>query len=130
MADYAQWPDASAHAHSKLLPKMALCRRALGMHFCARRHFLKTVYHKRHLSENVSSKPRASGEPADHVLYTQEHFALKDSLRKVTKCISYCRGHVILFTNLSYLAVILLPFLKSNMPPLKKYFELFYYIWT
>lgn len=67
-------------------PKMALGVRALRVHFCASRHFLKTtaVYHQRHFSENVSSKSKASAEPADHILYTQEHFALKDSLRKVT----------------------------------------------
>ncbi|XP_053469016.1 probable acyl-CoA dehydrogenase 6 [Ictalurus furcatus] len=64
---------------------MALGVRALRMHFCASRHFLKTtaVYHQRHFSENVSSKSKASAEPADHILYTQEHFALKDSLRKL-----------------------------------------------
>ncbi|XP_017310293.2 probable acyl-CoA dehydrogenase 6 [Ictalurus punctatus] len=64
---------------------MALGVRALRVHFCASRHFLKTtaVYHQRHFSENVSSKSKASAEPADHILYTQEHFALKDSLRKL-----------------------------------------------
>ncbi|GAA6103447.1 probable acyl-CoA dehydrogenase 6 [Tachysurus ichikawai] len=64
---------------------MALYVKAIRMHFCANRNFLKTTafYHKRHSSGHVSSKTKASTEQADHVLYTQEHFALKDSLRKL-----------------------------------------------
>ncbi|XP_068567170.1 zgc:85777 [Cebidichthys violaceus] len=38
------------------------------------------------LSDNVSTKPVPSGAPetvGDHLLYTQEHFALKETLRKI-----------------------------------------------
>lgn len=45
----------------------------------------------RSLSDNVSSKPVTSNTPestGDHLIYTQEHFALKDSLRKVCKIAS------------------------------------------
>eukprot|EP00064_Thunnus_orientalis_P002107 superscaffoldBa00000146_g2114 len=40
----------------------------------------------RSLSENVSSKPVTASAPettGDHLLYTQEHFALKESLKKI-----------------------------------------------
>uniref|UniRef100_A0AAY5ENU9 Acyl-CoA dehydrogenase 6 n=1 Tax=Electrophorus electricus TaxID=8005 RepID=A0AAY5ENU9_ELEEL len=41
------------------------------------------VCHERYLSEYVSAKSQDSVETSDHVLYTQEHFALKDSLKKI-----------------------------------------------
>lgn len=69
--------------------KMALRKGALRLNLAASRHFyqLTSVGSVRTLSGNVSSKPKdASGPPeivADHVLYTQEHFALKESLKKV-----------------------------------------------
>ncbi|KAF7691325.1 probable acyl-CoA dehydrogenase 6 [Silurus meridionalis] len=64
---------------------MALYRGALRMHFGASRHFFTpaALHQTRQSSENVSSKSKARAEPVDHVLYTQEHFALKDSLRKL-----------------------------------------------
>uniref|UniRef100_A0A8C9Z9P1 Zgc:85777 n=1 Tax=Sander lucioperca TaxID=283035 RepID=A0A8C9Z9P1_SANLU len=40
----------------------------------------------RSVSDKVSSKPVTSGDPetaGDHLIYTQEHFALKESLRKI-----------------------------------------------
>lgn len=45
----------------------------------------------RSLSENVSSKPVTSSDQEttrDHLIYTQEHFALKESLRKVCRSAS------------------------------------------
>lgn len=67
---------------------MALCTRSLQVHYWAfSRQILKTsaVCHRRHISENVSSKAKTTSTPQtlDHVLYTQEHFALKDSLKKI-----------------------------------------------
>ncbi|KAI4890268.1 hypothetical protein NFI96_014044 [Prochilodus magdalenae] len=65
---------------------MALCGgRALQKHLAFSRNILKpaAVYHKRDISENVSSKSKATVQTVDHVLYTQEHFALKDSLKKI-----------------------------------------------
>lgn len=45
----------------------------------------------RSVSENVSSKPVTSSAPettGGHLIYTQEHFALKESLRKVCRTTS------------------------------------------
>ncbi|XP_026867905.2 probable acyl-CoA dehydrogenase 6 [Electrophorus electricus] len=63
---------------------MALCRRVLRKHLGIN-HVLKSaiVCHERYLSEYVSAKSQDSVETSDHVLYTQEHFALKDSLKKI-----------------------------------------------
>ncbi|KAI3358498.1 hypothetical protein L3Q82_014914, partial [Scortum barcoo] len=52
------------------------------------RHFYKftSLGGDRLLSENVSSKPETSKAPetaSDDLIYTQEHFALKESLRKI-----------------------------------------------
>lgn len=49
-------------------------------------HKLAASVGVRPLSENVSSRPAAPRAPeaaADHLIYTQEHFALKASLGKV-----------------------------------------------
>ena len=67
---------------------MALREGALRMNFLANRNFyqFKSVGLVRTLSEKVSIKPKPSSAPettGDHLLYTQEHLALKDSLRKV-----------------------------------------------
>ncbi|XP_067112135.1 zgc:85777 [Osmerus mordax] len=67
---------------------MALREGALRMNFLANRNFYKftSVGLVRTLSEKVSTKPKPSSAPettGDHLLYTQEHFALKDSLRKI-----------------------------------------------
>lgn len=39
----------------------------------------------RSVSENVSSKSSASETADDHLIYTPEHFALKEALRKVCR---------------------------------------------
>ncbi|XP_051810981.1 probable acyl-CoA dehydrogenase 6 [Acanthochromis polyacanthus] len=68
---------------------MALLQGALRLNLLAnRRNFFKltSFVGVRSLSENVSSKPVTSSSPevaGDHVIYTQEHFALKESLRKL-----------------------------------------------
>ncbi|XP_062265525.1 probable acyl-CoA dehydrogenase 6 [Platichthys flesus] len=68
---------------------MALCGAALRLNLCVdSRYFYKfsSRVGVRRLSENTSSRP-GSGSGAetagDHVLYTQEHFALRESLRKI-----------------------------------------------
>ncbi|XP_076864904.1 putative acyl-CoA dehydrogenase 6 [Brachyhypopomus gauderio] len=64
---------------------MALCGRVLRKPLGISHRLLKTtiVFDERHLSANVSATSNATFETSDHVLYTQEHFALKDSLRKI-----------------------------------------------
>ncbi|KAF1381496.1 hypothetical protein PFLUV_G00154600 [Perca fluviatilis] len=52
------------------------------------RHFYKFISFigVRSVSDKVSSKPVTSGDPetaGDHLIYSQEHFALKESLRKI-----------------------------------------------
>ncbi|XP_041759623.1 probable acyl-CoA dehydrogenase 6 [Coregonus clupeaformis] len=61
---------------------------ALRLNLAASRNFSKLTSFSstRKLTENVSSKPKtASGSEitADHLLYTPEHFALKESLKKI-----------------------------------------------
>ncbi|KAL7829545.1 hypothetical protein AOLI_G00304300 [Acnodon oligacanthus] len=64
---------------------MALCGRALQKRLASSRNVLAptAVCHKRQISEDLTPKYKASVQTVDHVLYTQEHFALKDSLRKI-----------------------------------------------
>ncbi|XP_026203578.1 acyl-CoA/acyl-ACP dehydrogenase [Anabas testudineus] len=68
---------------------MALREGAVRLNFLFNRgHFYKCTSYVsgRSLSENVTSKPVAGSAPettADHLIYTQEHFALKASLRKI-----------------------------------------------
>ncbi|XP_051246120.1 probable acyl-CoA dehydrogenase 6 [Dicentrarchus labrax] len=68
---------------------MALRGRCLRFNqLLSSRHFSKftSCVGVRSLSENVSSKPVTSNVPettGDHLIYTQEHFALKESLRKI-----------------------------------------------
>lgn len=56
--------------------------------FYTGRHFYKfaSFVGARSLSENVSSKSATPGSletETDHLIYTQEHFALKEALKKV-----------------------------------------------
>ncbi|XP_034560034.1 probable acyl-CoA dehydrogenase 6 [Notolabrus celidotus] len=68
---------------------MALHGGALRLNLLIRSRFLyksNSFIGVRSLSEKVSSKPDSSSAPEtapDHLIYTQEHFALKDSLRKI-----------------------------------------------
>lgn len=83
----------SACAHTYiLLTEMALREGALRLNVLVRsRHFYKLTslgVGARSLTEKVSSKQVKSSAPetaADHLIYTQEHFALKESLRKVCR---------------------------------------------
>ncbi|XP_071766883.1 putative acyl-CoA dehydrogenase 6 [Centroberyx gerrardi] len=67
---------------------MALREGALRLKLIPIRHFYKltSLGGVRPLSENVSSKPvpaSVSETAGDHLIYTQEHFALKESLKKI-----------------------------------------------
>ncbi|KAM4631065.1 putative acyl-CoA dehydrogenase 6 [Polymixia lowei] len=67
---------------------MALRAGVLSLNLTASHRFYKllSLGGARSLSENVSSKPANASAPAtmgDHLIYTQEHFALKESLRKI-----------------------------------------------
>lgn len=83
-------PPASACAHTLLSTEMALREGALCLKLLFRsRNFYKftpLLGGVRSLAEKVSTKQVTSSVPetaSDHVIYTQEHFALKESLRKV-----------------------------------------------
>lgn len=55
---------------------------------CALSRFRSFVGVRRPVSDQASSKAATLGDPetaGDHLIYTQEHFALKESLRKVCK---------------------------------------------
>lgn len=87
-----------AHAHTNCCQTdMALREGAQRLNLLVNsRNFYKftSFVGVRSLSENVSSKPERDIAPqtlGDHLIYTQEHFALKESLKKVcrTANISY-----------------------------------------
>lgn len=83
-----------AHAHRSKSRRMALRTGAFRVKLLVNRcnfHNFPSVVGVRSLSDNVSSKPVTSSAPestGDHLIYTQEHFALKDSLRKVCRTAS------------------------------------------
>lgn len=87
-------PSLYAHAHTSKSTRMALRTRAFRVKLLVNRcnfHKFPSFVGVRSLSDNVSSKPVTSSAPestGDHLIYTQEHFALKDSLRKVWRIAS------------------------------------------
>lgn len=55
---------------------------------CSLSRFPSFVGVRRSVSDQASSKAATLGDPettGDHLIYTQEHFALKESLRKVMR---------------------------------------------
>lgn len=78
-----------AHAHTSESTKMAL-RVNLLVNSSSFYKFTSFVP-VRSFSERVSSKPEPSSGPettGDHLIYTREHFALKESLRKVSRVLA------------------------------------------
>lgn len=82
------------HAHTSESTRMALRAGTLRLNLLVNRcHFHKfpSFVGVRQLSDQVSCKPVTSSAPettGDHLIYTQEHFALKESLRKVCRTAS------------------------------------------
>ncbi|XP_012685026.1 probable acyl-CoA dehydrogenase 6 [Clupea harengus] len=66
---------------------MALWEGARRLHLTANRSLYQatSICINRQLSENASSKVKVASSPetTDHILYTSEHFALKESLKKI-----------------------------------------------
>ncbi|XP_019946473.1 probable acyl-CoA dehydrogenase 6 [Paralichthys olivaceus] len=65
---------------------MALCRRSLSLNLWSYFYKFSSPVGVRRISDKASSKPDGSSgaeTSGDHVIYTQEHFALKESLRKI-----------------------------------------------
>lgn len=82
------------HAHTCKSTRMALRAGSLRVNLLVNRcnfHKFPSFVGVRQLSDQVSCKPLTSSAPettSDHLIYTQEHFALKESLRKVCRTAS------------------------------------------
>lgn len=87
----------SAHAHWSQNTAMALVRGAPLVNLLANRSIFnqfRPCVAARSFSDKGLAEPAANSAPEttnDHLIYTQEHFALKESLRKVRRTASICK---------------------------------------